>query len=978
MTPSPHPQTSPLPEQQAQQSAAASSPSSSNETAISAVQPNATTATQAKSQTESASPDAEATTSADTDPAELGPDGENIEAIIKIACEEANKAVSSGFDKEERQQDIKACAKAVKTDDEALFKAVTRWQSWLLWFLPEIYCLFKACLAQVCVLFEHRHEAKAWNKRLKVAEPIQPETVLVLMIVLCGFLNLCALIPIARNRKARPFTLAIFGTSSAMRLKRMHFFRATKNSLNDMPRQLATYGIRVFDFMRITGEQLTKNTRELQAKYSGRGAESCKTHKIRNGAVLDKLEEAVNQQAKAKLFEDKECPKAQEAIKRVQKVKEAYEASKVPSKPKKPGGRESDNERQVREQINKLELNGVKPRVELAEPMESTASDSPRKPAVSQLAIAVLNATWSPKELPLPSGQEVVQVAMGTTRPEFVKLGQEIRALSRDCKLQHQLVVGRWDFIYDNKTGKATPMPAKDGMGVQLPFAFQGAIPARPVIEQIYDRLCLGVSSRACVDQLRAQGISVSVQAFEKACLMFDKVILKRLRKMIRHCDFKLNEIILVDETPMYIYELAARSGTRGKKVRRLYVICINSGPNEAFPCHQFVVAKSRSYKAMSEALRPYLKGRKLVISDRYPNYAKLSKEYGFELQYCHSHVKLYFYPVIKPYLEQLNELEAKAKEAIVAAKGYADASALTAAELSAVDAQVQHKLLNLPLDIRIMMVCAMINTSLFQIQRLVQNEWLDAMDHSASFAEDGHLSESDIQAVNDKVNALFRADIDYFKDSLKSLLELIQSSDYGDVGTSANYVLNEYDNFFTYLDYPGAPIDNNVSERMMRVIAAIRKAQLVNQSQDSLGFFCDGQTVLQTFLALGFTKQNLIEISMTLWDGLMSHNLTHHIGFVQARDGDFSRVQAGLYNLSMADYADSFPFHRVLAQAIATEMAKAEQQGRKVRAIPKAAFDSWLSIMDFKVAKAEAKYQAKKAAALDKRLNKGKKKVAA
>ena len=249
-------------------------------------------------------------------------------------------------------------------------------------------------------------------------------------------------------------------------------------------------------------------------------------------------------------------------------------------------------------------------------------------------------------------------------------------------------------------------------------------------------------------------------------------------------------------------------------------------------------------------------------------------------------------------------------------------------------------------------------------------------MAHSETFAKDGHLSPEDYRAVSAKVNQSFGDDITFFKDAMRMLLESVENSEDDEVKTGANYVLKELDAFFTYIDFPELPIDNNMSERMMRIIAAIRKAQQVNQSEESLEFFCNGQTCLQTLLALGYTKDSLLEIMMDVWDARFAHVMTHLTSRVIARDGDTARVQAGLNNMKMGSFDECFPFHEVIIKALDQEKARLEKRPghRPIRAIPKVVLDTWVELMAPKVAQGEAEFKAINLELETERLQKGKK----
>ena len=902
------------------------------------------------------------------------PDKEDLLAQAQEALDAVNQAKGSlYFDPKRREQDVKSMLAAVKEVNEPLYGVLAVWRSTLKWLQDEYYGLFKAFLAYRLATQLDKAALNHWNERLGITNPIEPDEACVSFIIFCLLLDFASRMPYGGTEKVKCFALALYCDADNVPSVIKRTRASASESLSGMLGQLCNPATRLIAAPKTLAVNVKKGNKLNQAKYSGRANESCKTHSLRNGSAIAQLE-ADTQRPRSKESIVQTVAEAttsqgqgNKVARKLEKTTKAYvESKESDAKPKKPGGTDSKNQQMVRGKIDSLQE-------AIAKYAEDNKGIQPDATTVADMAkgLGIVSATYVPQGVSL---DDTINVIIGASRFYITKAGHAGRATAEDSEIVNVTLAVKWGIYIDPKTKETRLLPYNSGCGIDLPLHFQGAIPARHVFQQIIERLTTSVSSQICVERLKAVGIDWKVQSFNKACKAVNDYIFAPFAQMIMHGDRKVNLIAMVDETPIFIYEVI--TGKSSKKATRRYVICVNAGPHDQFPSHQFVVAEGRSFEHIAEVLRPYLEGKTLVVSDRYQVYAKLGKEMGFKVQYCQAHAKRYIYEVTKPYIEAMNQLEADAIAKIMADQGYQDTSELTEAEIAVVNAQVEAYRNNLPLDIRVMMVCGMINTAQFQISKMVQKEWQSAMAHSETFAKDGHLSPEDYRAVSAKVNQSFGDDITFFKDAMRMLLESVENSEDDEVKTGANYVLKELDAFFTYIDFPELPIDNNMSERMMRIIAAIRKAQQVNQSEESLEFFCNGQTCLQTLLALGYTKDSLLEIMMDVWDARFAHVMTHLTSRVIARDGDTARVQAGLNNMKMGSFDECFPFHEVIIKALDQEKARLEKRPghRPIRAIPKVVLDTWVELMAPKVAQGEAAFQATNLELETERLQKGQK----
>ena len=880
------------------------------------------------------------------------PDKEDLLAQAQEALDTVNQAKEAlYFDPKKRDQDVKILLAAVKEVNEPLYGVLAPWRSTLKWLQDEYYGLFKAFLAYRLATQPDKAALNHWNERLGVINPIEPDETCVSFIIFCLLLDFASRMPYGCTEKVKCFALALYCDADNVPgvIKRTR--ASASESLSGMLGQLCNPATRLIAAPKTLAVNVKKGNKLNQAKYSGRANESCKTHSLRNGSAIAQLEaDTQRHMSKESIVQTvAEATSSQglgnKVARKLEKTTKAYvESKEADAKPKKPGGTDSKYQQMIRGKIDSLQKAIAK--------YTKKKKKRPDAATVAKIAqrLGIVSATYVPQGMSL---EDTINVIIGGSRFDNIRAGHDSRSTAKDSEIVNVTLAVKWGIYIDPKTKEVRLLPYMSGCGIDLPLHFQGAIPARHVFQQIIERLTTSVSSQICVER-----IDWKVQSFNKACKAVNDYIFAPFAQMIKHGDRKVNLIAMVDETPIFIYEVI--TGKSSKKATRRYVICVNAGPNDQFPSHQFVVAEGRSFKNIAEVLRPYLEGKTLVVSDRYQVYAKLGKEMGFKVQYCQAHAKRYIYEVTKPYIEAMNQLEADAIAKIMADQGYQDTSELTEAEIAAVNAQVESYRNNLPLDIRVMMVCGMINTAQFQISKMVQKEWQSAMAHSETFAKDGHLSPEDYRAVSAKVNKSFGDDITFFKDAMRMLLERVENSEDDEVKTGANYVLKELDAFFTYIDFPELPIDNNMSERMMRIIAAIRKAQQVNQSEESLEFFCNGQTCLQTLLALGYTKDSLLEIMMDVWDARFAHVMTHLTSRVIARDGDTARVQAGLNNMKMGSFDECFPFHEVIIKALDQEKARLEKRPghRPIRAIPKVVLDTWVELMAPKVAQGEAEFK--------------------
>ena len=446
-----------------------------------------------------------------------------------------------------------------------------------------------------------------------------------------------------------------------------------------------------------------------------------------------------------------------------------------------------------------------------------------------------------------------------------------------------------------------------------LPTNLQSGIPADDFLEVLLAHNKGQMSLNAAVSHLKGKGIKASKTTIYNGIEYFDNCLFEILSSLEGKIIKLANPTGHMDEGFLKVSvrndDAEGNSEGERKQSKTLYVFALSSGVGCTFNGVIYRCSDSRSYLAAVESMGDVLTDIKSLVSDRFAIYNTLCNHFEIEGQFCFAHLLRELMMAVDKHMEKWKKDEADYIKQLKKAGEYDSKNGLTSEQQKVLSKRLDLTWSKFKPAVKSIFLCAYCICQLFAAEHLVIEEWKQAFNtHKAVVAETGNLPDDARKEVLNKVYDLRQELCKPLVEFLDEQLFALKDCRMANVKKAVNYYLNGRDKFKTFLDNPELGIDNNMIERQIKHISALRKNNVITQSKESLKRACNFLTCYRTMRMQGFDDQSFINMSHYMLDRLLTHTIEQGVKDWFDAHGNLDKVHKMIYTISPTNYLSTFP----------------------------------------------------------------------